>query len=512
MTTKTYPLSHHWLMAVVVLLLAVLFGLVASLGNPLIALFLAALVISVVLVASPLMLLWLVVVGGLILAGVAELYLPAIRQARWGVVIASVALGIIALLIGAWKQKSDHRDRSKPWSAVAIWAVLFFVVAIFSGFLNLGMTLDTVIGFKGYFQVWGILLAFALLPLRPVSVERFMAFLVWLGLLQFPFILHQQFVLVPQRSGLMDAAKGIVAQDVLAGTFSASMTGGSAGAAMAVLLLVALVMSIALWRAGKLSKFRLAAVSMIFLVPLAIGELKIALVLLPIGLYIIFEDKVRRNPLRAMGLLSISAFLMIALFVVFTILPRAGATRSLTPDEYWQEMWSYNLGDRGYGNAVLNRTTVYPFWVKYQQTSGGSIVNTLVGYGPGVSKDTRGSLTEHSLAAERFPGYGIGLTGISGLLWDVGILGTLAALGFFVSAYQMARHLVCHVQPGTLRWVHLKGAEAGVAMMGLSLLHNNMFLYEIGFQTLLMLLVGYLLYVRRSPDSLQAATNISPHE
>ena len=503
MTTKAYSSIHNWQMAVVALSLAVLFGLVASFGSPLLALFLVALAMAVVLAASPLALLWLVVVGGLILAGVAELYLPAIRQARWGVVIASIGLGIISLLTWAWRQKAGHLAKPEPWSPIAVWAVVFFVIALFSGFINHGISLDTTAGFKNYFQVWSILLAFALLPLRAVSVERFMAFLVWLGLLQFPFILHQHFVLVPQR-----LAKGsVAAQDILVGTFSGSMTGGGASAAMAVLLLIALVICIARWRSGMMSLLALVSVTVIFLVPPTIGEDKIVLVLLPVGLALVFEDKIRRSPMRAMALLTACACLLLAMFAVFTILPHPSGSRSLTLDEYWQESWSYNLGDRGYGNDILNRTSVYPFWAKYQSSSG-SIVNVLIGYGPGATNAS--SLSAHSLSRDQFPGYGIGLTGISGLLWDVGVLGTVAALDFFLSAFRLARRLVRQATPYTLRWAHLKGAEAGVAMMGLSLLHNNMFLFEIGFQTIVMLLVGYLTYVRRSYASPQVAAGTTP--
>ncbi len=508
MTTNAYSLNDNWHLAIAALLLAVLFGIVASLGSPLLVLFLAALVLAAALFAYPLALLWLVVIGGLIVAGVAELYWPAIKQARWGVVIASIGLGIVALLTGALRQKTDHRNDSEPCTAVAVWAVIFFSIALVSSFFNLGLTLDTVVGFKGYFQVWSILLAFALLPLRPVSVERFMAFLVWVGLLQFPFILHQQFVLAPQRMGVLDASKGMMAQDILVGTFSGSMTGGGASAAMAVLLLIGLVISIAHWRSGMSSGVRLAALSVIFLVPPAIGEDKIVLVLLPLCLFLVFEDKVRRSPLRATGLLIVSAFLLVTLFLVFTMLPSAGGTRPLTPGEYWQETWSYNLGSRGYGTDVLNRTSVYPFWIKYQQSSSGSIVNALIGYGPGATNAS--SLTAHSLSRDQFPKYGIGLTGISGLLWDVGVLGTVAALGFFLSAFRLARRLVRQATPYTLRWAHLKGAEAGVAMMGLSLLHNNLFLFEIGFQTIVMLLVGYLIYVRSSYASPQVAAGTTP--
>lgn len=489
--------SSQWGLLLAVALLVPVCGLAASFGSPLIALFLAFALLSAVLITSPLALLWVVVIGGLVLAGVTELYMPALRHARWGVVIAALALGPIALSSIVWSSNQKHLANRGLYPAFLIWAALFFAIAVFSGLLNLGFKGDTVVGFKGYFQVWTVLIAFALLPLRPKSVDRFIGFLVWLALLQVPFVLHQYFVLVPQRSGALDAAYGIVAQDILVGTFTASMSGGGAGPAMAVLMMIALVITLARAQAGHLSSFRAAAAVFVFLGPLVIGENKIALVLLPIGMLIVFEEKLRGNPLRAAGLLIVTASLVVALFVLIASFARGDAYRSSTLGEQIDEMWSYNVGDRGYGLAVLNRTTVYPFWAKYHRT-GGSAVNTLVGHGPGASKDTRGTLAERSVASHRFARFAIGLTGISGLLWDVGILGTALAIGFFVSAYRTARRLVREVEERSTRWVNLKAVQAGVAMLGVSLLHNSMFLYEIGFQTLLMLLVGYLVYVHRT--------------
>ena len=503
------PGGLGWLPFLLIGVIAVFFGLVASLGSPLISFLIAAFFLAVFLIASPLALMWVVIVGGLVLAGVSELYLPDLRQARWGVVIAAVGLSGVALLSGLWERNVVTNPLPRVWSPIATWAILFFATATFSAVVNLGMSFDTIVGLKGYFQVWGLLLAFALLPLRPASAERSMSFLFWLGLLQIPFLLQQHFILVPKRLGLADAARGVVAQDILVGTFSGSMTGGGAGPAMAVLVLVAFALAISMWRIGKLSSMRLAAVLATFLCIFALSENKIALVLLPVGLYIVFGDRVRQKPLRAIWIAIVSAFLVGALFVGFTMLPHAGSSRSPTLDEYWEESWSYNLGGRGYGNAVLNRSTVYPFWLKYHQTQGGSFVSTLIGRGPGSSKSAIGGLAEHSLAAERFSGYGIGLTGLAGLLWDVGVLGTLAVIGLFLSAYRMARNLVRRTAYGTARWANLVGAQAGIAMIAISFLHNNMFLYEVGFQTMTMVLFGYIIYVQRTLTPIATVRNRS---
>lgn len=482
-------------LGVAALLATALFcGLVASFGNLLIAFFLASLFAAGFLLSSPTLLLWIVLIGGLVVAGISELYIPALRQARWGVALAAIGLGAASIILGAWSRRKDAPPPA--WSSTVIWCLLFLLVSLFSSILNQGLSFDSVVGLKNYFQVWGILLAFALLPITAVFADRIIAALFWLGLIQLPFVLHQHFFLVPQRMTALNEARGMVAQDILVGTFSGSMTGGGAGPAMAVLLLITIILAIAYWRSKHLTLMRLLLVCATCSLPIAIGEHKIALFLFPVGFFLVFEDRIRKNPVRAIGLAGMSAAVLIALFIAFTLLPRTGNSRSMTADEYWQQMWSYNLGDKGYGNAVLNRTTVYPFWASHHQSAGGSVANTLLGYGPSSSKDSRGSLAERSLATERYPGYFIGLTGVSGLLWDVGLLGTIAALAIFLSAFLSVRRLAQRTAPGR-RWAHLKAVEAGIAMVAVSFLHNNMFLYEIGFQTLSMILIGYTIFALR---------------
>ena len=491
-------------------LLAIVSGLVASLGVPLLALFLAAPVIAVLLATRPILLLWLVLVGGLVVAGVTTLYVPMLRQARWGVALAAMLLGAIAIIA--------HFVRNPPRSplphglqerrgTLMVWAFAFFSLTLFSGLLNDGATLDTMIGLKNYFQVWGILLAFALLPMSAGSADRMMAFLVWLGVLQLPFALHETFFLVPQRMSALDAGRNIVAQDIVVGTFSGSMSGGGAGASMTVLLGIALTVLLARWRSGRLGIAALVVSCLACLAPIALGEHKLGMVFVVLIPLIVYGDQLVRNPVRTVAFGAISLAVAVLLFIAFTMLPRTGGSRNLTVDEYLQQAVDYNVGDKGYGSLYLNRKTVYAFWWQAHQ-SPGRIVNALIGYGPGATNESRTGFRERSYASTQYPLYGIGLTGLSGLLWEVGVLGTAAALGFLVSAFLIARRLALKAGRVSARWAYLKGAEAGVLMVTLSLLHSGNFLFEIGLQTLLVLLVGYLWHFKSRPVDGESAARV----
>lgn len=491
LSCKDYIQSQ--LAVIATILVSVLIGLVASTGSvQLVTLFLT-ICLSTLLFSKPIYLQWIVLLGGTVFSGLLILYAPAIQQARWGVVIAATFLGAVAVFHNTF-QNSYHFTSSKKIVSSSVWALMFAAISFVSAIVNNGLSLNSLIGLKGYFQVWGLLLAFSLLPLTMKQVDRIMGSLLWLCLIQLPFILHQHLLLVPARIGLSKAAKGLVAQDVVVGTFAASMTGGGARSSLALLLTVALAIAVAKWRTGKIKFLTLTVFFIACLAPFALNGLKLGMLSAPLALSIVYSDQIRSNKTKFLCSIIISVFVMLVLFVLVSMLPRTGGGPPLTVDRYFSEWVSYNFKERGYGNSALNRTTVYPFWLKYHQSEGG-LINTMIGYGPGTANGS--NLMEQSLGESRYARMGIDLTGASELLWEVGIIGLTVVCGFIISSYRSALRLVHIVPFGSSIWVFLKSAQVGIAFSGISLLHNNTFLYEIGFQTLLMLIVGYVFYINR---------------
>lgn len=170
------------------------------------------------------------------------------------------------------------------------------------------------------------------------------------------------------------------------------------------------------------------------------------------------------------------------------------STRHQSVAQYWQQTLDYNIGERGYARYILNRTSVYPFWLKEHSLSDG--LRVLIGHGPSSTKEGDGGLIGNTVAKSRYPGLGIGLTALSALLWEVGIAGLIAALGLFWSAFFVSGRLSRECAD-PLSASLLKAAQAGIAVFAISLLHNQSFVFEIGYQTILMLLLGYIMAQER---------------
>jgi hypothetical protein len=121
----------------------------------------------------------------------------------------------------------------------------------------------------------------------------------------------------------------------------------------------------------------------------------------------------------------------------------------------------------------------------------------LVGHGLGASKDSEGVIKTHSLASTRYPGVGIGMTGFSSLLWDVGVLGLSLIVAMFWWAYRAAGRLSRHYTDTPARQALFRGLQAAILIVFLSMAHKNFFISHLPYQTVVLGLLGYVAYWAR---------------
>lgn len=486
-------LAGKFLFFLAILLSALFIGLLAGVGGKLPVILGAGIIGAGFMVAWPRVSLWFVVLGALVFSGLIDLYAPSFGQLRWMIAGISIALIFVALAVrtGARRDTSASRARS---SSIMFWAGAFFFATITSSIFQGGLSFGWVVGMKGYFQVWGIMLSLAWFAFGRNDAERFVKLLPWLAAIQLPFVLHQFFFIVPERSGLIDAARGIVAVDIVAGTFGGSAEGGGRSTLLALAQVIAITYVVARWRIGEIKLLKMIGCVALFLAPLLLSEVKILFVILPLAMALLFRDRLISNPvLSVVGAALMVAFLA-TMLTVYSNLPGAQSQKSASVEDFIEQSISYNFGDRGYGNSILNRTTVYSFWFS-ENVVRGSFSDALFGHGPGASSNSS-SLARENIASVRYAGYSIGLTAVSALLWDFGIFGTIAAVGFVLSAYLAARRS-SRVLVGKPGWAESMACQIGIALMGLTLLHSNYFVFDMAYQALFMVLVGYVVVRQR---------------
>lgn len=477
-------------------------GALASFASPVLLILFLVMVLGVGLIAKPRLAVWVVIIGGTIVSGLIELYLPHLQQLRWGIALLSMALIVMSLGSMAFSSHAAERKKLDPAAVRVLAAAIGLVICALATVLASPSSMGTsVVGLKNYFQMFGLLMALAAFRYTPDEASRFMRFILVLGLIQLPFVIHQFIYFVPLRSSVEAAMRGIVAVDVVAGTFGGTAMGGGRSSTLALLAAIAIVLVLAQRRAGLRGLTSTALYALVFSIPMALNEAKLFLLLLPAGLFLLFKGRILKNPVKTVtsGLLVVG--LMASLLVGYSMLPGAKWQRAYSFDRYMDENLAYNIGTRGYGNLVLNRTTVYPFWWKENITRG-DYLQAVLGHGTGVT-NISSAVARDTLANTRYLGYGIGLTGVSTLLWEVGLVGTVAVFMFLFMAYRLGDKLQKRWL-GTAHWPFIRTAQLALPLVAISLFHNSSFVFDISYQSLLLLLIGYLVAMSRHTPERQS--------
>lgn len=475
--------------------MAMLFGAIAGLGNLLFIVMVLGVVLVLTLVGYPTLLIYIVTIGGLVVAGLAQLYVPLLQQIRWVVAGFALILPFSILLV----RLGGHSREASRQPNLTIWISLIFVSALITSVLNLTKLGTIVLGWKDYFQVWGLLFAFALLGFNRKLYFSLPKLLLVVALIQLPFVLHQFLYIVPERQGLRSF--GIVPVDIVVGTFGGERTGGGNNALLTAFQVFVFAVMASRYRLRLTSGFAFFLVSLLLLVPLFLNETKIAVVYIVLVVLIVFRKELLARPAYFVGVTGASAIFAFGLIFSYGALNSTG--QDSISDIVDRTIRQNTDEKEKYGLLELNRLSSLTFWGR--EHIGKRWPALFFGHGLGESKEgTAGVIKRGTLAETVYPGMGIGLTSISGLLWDMGIVGTLAVVMMFISAYRLAGKLSRELVSCSEQAALFSGMQAGIAVLLLSLAHKAFFVFLLGYQVFVMLVFGYLIYAWRHRSSILA--------
>lgn len=461
----------------------------------------AALIAAVAVVLSRRALLLLVVASGLVVTGLAQLYLPDLKYIKYVTPIVALMLfmhGLMDLVMRPPAIREHARIYST--SAILACAAIFFAIAAMSTVLNWDPGL-ALLGFKGYFTIWILLYAVIMTKWTPRELKAFTLVFLALAFVQIPVVLHQYLYLVPLRKPY---AGEITPVDVVAGTFGALLLGGGSNAVLTLFMFIIVACLIGIWKQGKLSTFWTGALSLTFMTPVFFNETKIAAVYLPVMFLAMFYKDLVERPLRffVMGAMAMGAF---AVLITALIMLHPGDDVKTWSDLFrvTYEKETSDIAEQSDSEySKLTRWTVLTFWA--QENIRQHPIHIALGWGPGASRiieEGESRLTE-TLAEKRYgggsTGIRIGYTAFSALLWDVGVLGFITVLAMFYAAYRTAVRLEAAyrtIDP-YLSGI-FDGLRAGIAMMVISLAHKDFFVLHMPFQTLTLLIFGFLIVAQR---------------
>jgi hypothetical protein len=475
-----FPRAFAWLaFGLIGLVLALFFGLLASTANPIFVGVGVALLVGAMLLGKPTWNIWLVFGLGMLVVGVLPIWVEGTAsRVVWGV----SALALV-LMLRAWFQAVSvpHATRGTP---VFVWLALTFIVYTLLNTLWQPSTAYAAFsGFKRYFQATGLLFALAWLPLGEKDITRWRKFFVVVALFQLPWALYELIRLVPIREGFKYSYPGLVPIDVVAGTFGANMTMGGANSEMAIFLIIVLAFLLARLREKTISLGKVLLLAPFVLLPLFLGETKIVVLLLPLMFLTLYRRELLARPHFALAGLVLGALLTVAAVYAYVEI------RKMPLDKLVDETLSYNLYEMGHGLNKLNRTTVLTFWAERQGLD--DPPGMLLGHGLGTAHDATGGQI-----AQRYPGFGIGLTTVSAVLWEQGLIGAGLLFAMLIFAWRTAGKLWRSALV-PLAKADAAAIQAALPLFAAYLFYRNGLIELMSFQIVFWGLLGYMAWLAK---------------
>lgn len=467
------------------LLLALLCGAALPLLGVLVpAAFLALGVVLAVFLFSPLALIGSLL--GLSFLVVGQLtFFAGVSQAVWLPYLLLVLISVKCLMEAFRPQAAPVR---LPTSAPGALLLLFLLVFAASAVVNRVGPLPLLVAAKNYLFPWFLTLLMLQTLVAPEALRRVWLFFLWLVPLQLPFALVQHFVFARLPGASWDAVVGTFGGNFLRG-------GGSGG--MAICVGFGLLLALALRRAGQIGRGLLLTVWLSGLATIALAEVKIFFLMLPVGLVLLLRRELLRHPLRALsgllgGLLLLGAVGWVYQQVYSETLNRTRTVEGLLDYAFQAESDPYLFNPV---TRELSRSGALLMWARYNDLDDH---RAWLGHGPAASRESatlgQGGLTR------KYP-FTLTTSTASTLLWDTGLAGLGAFLLVCASAGLVALRLARRRERDGQAWQAATLEAAGVMLLlELPLAFYNRDAIDVpARQVLLAFLLGHVLMCRRGP-------------
>lgn len=417
-----------------VILAAALGGLVVAIGGAKIGIGLIGAWLVVASFFIPLhVTFWVLVIATFVLVGPIQ-YFARIDKIFW----LSYLVGFLLLaraVIATLFTNSGMRAKRRNITSIEVMVILAAIILLASSAMNLSPILQTLLAAKEYFFLWGawFVLIGGIVGVR--SLDRLWAWMPWFLLLQFPAVVYQHFFIATNRAGA-------ASWDAVVGLFGGDPEGGGASGAMAMCAVIAIAFAITHWRRRLMPGWKVFMTGVLGMATIMLAEVKVAIILIPLVIFMIYGAEIFRRPLRSLAMLCAGVIASVAVVAVYQMQFTTTATKSgRSLDAYVIDAIEKNT-QVDYVDPLtfqMGRIGALTFWWKEQRVE--EPLQLIIGNGIGAS---RMGLFKGEVA-QRY-GFDIERSSAAIMLWDAGILGLLALAGALFAgvwrAFRLARQSV----------------------------------------------------------------------
>jgi hypothetical protein len=433
-----------------------------------------------VLTLSPSLIIWLMLVLVLLITGQLTFFL-GIRQALW---LPYLLLLLVAIKFLMEKFRVTSRVAAAlSLSAVSVLIILFCLSFCLSALANKTDFASIGVAAKNHVFPWFLTLLVVSAIQRTDDLRGVWKFMLWVVVVQMPFAILQHFYFAKRAGADWDAVVG-----TFGGNF---LTGGGSGT-MVIYLVFGIVLTVSLFRQKQIGWKMLAGVVFTALVTVALAEVKVFFLCLPLGLIFLFRNSILTNSIKS---ISISLLGMILLVPVLFAYQQTYAESQIKLNDI-QSAADYVFiteSDPYYFNPQtreVSRVGAILMWERYNKADNHYFY---IGHGPASSRESQ--TLGIGVEARKYP-FTLSTSSASSMLWELGLLGyALFLVILFVcgmGAFRLA-HRAPPMEAAVLDSI------AVMLLLNLPLsLYNKDLIDSAATQVLIAFWIGYVLLCRKS--------------
>lgn len=472
-----------YLMLLLIVPVALLTGFISALGiKQLDMLWIAALGGVALLALSTQSLIWVTTILALLVVGQA-MYFAGMGQAVW----IPFGMGLLMFLRAPMVYASSPFSRIKL-SPPLVYPVLFFMAAVLlSMLINTSQLFQAFRAAKSYIFLWSIFFVIAFWGVKLDTLDRIWRFCIAVTFMQLPLVLYQYFFVASKRSNL-GGAHG-VSWDAIVGGFGGDPMGGGASGTMAWFLVFASVLCIALYRRKLISKWLLYGVLATSAICVGLAEVKVVVLLLPLGLGALLLPYIRKNPFMVIMGLLVSLVSVFAMLVLYGYMRNKAGSFDLDALKILNDAFWYSIDPRfiNFSTGEMGRVASIVHW--WQENGLDDPLHTLFGHGPGSSSHS-GTFGAGEIA--RKYSFDINRSTLSIFLWDIGLVGVSSYLLILFRALSLALKASRDANVSPFQAAVLEAVFGGLFMVLLMLPYGRDVTEVPALGILLMLFLGYV--------------------
>lgn len=415
------------------------------------------------------------------------MYFGGIMTARWVATGVAILFVFRVLMDMALKRRTQEYIRpEKEGYGVLIATLLYLVVYGGSVLMNRPGAGQLISAVKSNLPMFGVLATFMWFYWKPEQMEKLWKLTIWILLIQLPVTFYQHFFIMSKRANGWDS---------VVGTFGGTPLIGGLSWLAAFFVIISMAYVLACWNRGIMRGRTAVLICLAGLGVIMLGEVKASFLWMPFCAFLVLRKRIMKNMVSAISFAVISVALMGGIYAAYKTFYWADTTAKakLHDDQALEGEYFFDPNNVNWRTGEIGRGASLAIWVDDRAAS---LPTRLVGYGPGASKGA-GPVGGGGPVAKRYKPLSIDATAAAMLLWDVGLIGTLAYTGIIVCGILTGWRYIRRGEGSARQLAMAEASTAALCLFFTMLIYNRTLLDEPTVQLLFMFCLGCVVQLAR---------------